>query len=263
MLRPWPGRPSPGRRRRRATDVADGMRLQKFLARAGVASRRASEDLIRQGRVRVDGEVVTQLGTRVDPVDSRVEFDGRAIQLQPSRWIMLHKPPGYLCTRSDPEGRPTIYDLVDPDLESLFHVGRLDYMSEGLLLLTNDGELAERLLHPRYRVKRRYEVTVAGPVPRDLGFRLKDGVKLEDGWVKIEGFRAGPGPRPDQVTLVLTLREGRNREVRRLMDAVGLTIHALKRVSFGPLELGNLTRGASRPLDADEVDRLREITGNE
>lgn len=253
----------PGRRRPGTADVAERMRLQKYLARAGVASRRASEDLIREGRVSVDGEVVTVLGTRVDPDVSRVEVDGQAVRLQPLRWVMLHKPPGYLCTRSDPEGRPTIYDLLGADLAALFHVGRLDYMSEGLLLLTNDGAAAEMLLHPRYRVERRYEVTVAGPLPRNLGSRLQEGVKLEDGTVRVEGYRVRPGPRADQVVVDLTLREGRNREVRRLMEAVGLTIHALKRVSYGPFELGNLPRGAFRPLDADEMDRLRETTGNE
>jgi 23S rRNA pseudouridine2605 synthase len=123
--------------------MAADMRLQKYLARAGVASRRASEELIQSGRVKVDGEVVTVLGTKVDPQASVVEVDGQQVQLEESRWIMLHKPPGCLCTRSDPERRPTVYDLIGPEQKSLFHVGRLDYMSEGMLLLTNDGTVAE------------------------------------------------------------------------------------------------------------------------
>ncbi|MCK5482215.1 MAG: rRNA pseudouridine synthase [Gemmatimonadetes bacterium] len=239
------------------------MRLQKYLARAGVASRRASEELIREGRVKVDGDVVTVLGTKVDPQACVVEVDDRQVQLEPSRWIMLHKPPGCLCTRSDPEGRPTVYDLIGPEFESLFHVGRLDYMSEGMLLLTNEGVVAEHLLHPRNRVLRCYEVTVAGPIPRDVGTRLRNGVELDDGPAWVDDFRVRPGPRPDQVVLELSLREGRNREVRRMMEAVDLTIHALKRVAFGPLELGNLPRGSWRSLEEGEIDRLRALNRNE
>ena len=238
------------------------MRLQKYLARAGVASRRASEELIREGRVKVDGLVVSVLGTRIDPDASEVEVDGRPVQIEPPRWIMLHKPPGYLCTRSDPEGRPTVYDLIDADLASLFHVGRLDYMSEGMLLLTNEGGVAEQLLHPRNRVRRRYEVTVAGPVSKSLASRVRQGVELDDGPARVEDFRVRPGGRPDQMLLELSLREGRNREVRRLMEAVGLTIHALKRVEFGPLELEDLPRGSWRSLEPGEIDRLRALTGN-
>ena len=239
------------------------MRLQKYLARAGVASRRASEELIREGRVRVDGQVVSVLGTKIDPGASLVEVDDRLVQIEPPRWIMLHKPPGYLCTRSDPEGRPTIYDLVDADLASLFHVGRLDYMSEGMLLLTNEGDVAEQLLHPRNRVRRRYEVTVAGPVSKSLASRVREGVELDDGLARVEDFRVRPGGRPDQMLLELSLREGRNREVRRLMEAVGLTIHALKRVEFGPLGLENLPPGSWRSLEPGEIDRLRALTRNE
>jgi 23S rRNA pseudouridine2605 synthase len=243
--------------------VAVEMRLQKYLARAGVASRRASEELIREGRVRVDGQVVSVLGTKIDPGASVVEVDDRLVQIEPPRWIMLHKPPGYLCTRSDPEGRPTIYDLMDADLASLFHVGRLDYMSEGMLLLTNEGDVAEQLLHPRNRVRRRYEVTVAGPVSKSLASRVREGVELDDGLARVEDFRVRPGGRPDQMLLELSLREGRNREVRRLMEAVGLTIHALKRVEFGPLGLENLPPGSWRSLEPGEIDRLRALTRNE
>jgi 23S rRNA pseudouridine2605 synthase len=203
------------------------------------------------------------MGTRIDPDASVVEVDGRVVRLEPSRWIMLHKPPGYLWTRSDPDGRPTVYELIGAELASLFHVGRLDYMSEGMLLFTNEGTVAEQLLHPRNRVLRSYEVTVAGPIPRDVGTRLRNGVELDDGPARVDDFRVRRGPRPDQVLLELSLREGRNREVRRMMEAVGLTIHALKRVALGPLELGDLPRGSWRSLDAGEVDRLRTMTRNE
>ncbi|MBT8462586.1 MAG: rRNA pseudouridine synthase [Gemmatimonadetes bacterium] len=238
------------------------MRLQKYLSRAGVASRRASEELIREGRVRVDGLVVTELGTKVDPHVSSVEVDGQPVQLEPPRWIMLNKPPGCLCTRNDPEGRPTVYDLIGAEHGSLFHVGRLDYMSEGMLLLTNEGSVADKLLHPRNRVPRRYEVTVAAPIPRDVGSRLRVGVELDDGPASVDDFRVRAGLRPDQLVLELSLREGRNREVRRLMEAVGVTIHALKRAAFGPLELGDLPRGSWRPLDEGEIDRLRALNRN-
>jgi 23S rRNA pseudouridine2605 synthase len=155
-----------------------------------------------------------------------------------------------------------VYDLLDEEGSSLFHVGRLDYMSEGLLLLTNEGAIAERLLHPRNEMRRRYEVTVAGPVA-DLALqRLREGVELEDGPARALRVDAEPGPRMDQVTIELTLAEGRNREVRRMMETVGLTIHALKRVAFGPLALGDLPRGSWRPLEAGEIDRLRALNRN-
>jgi len=239
------------------------MRLQKFLSRAGVASRRASEELIASGRVTVDGQVVTVQGMQVDPDVSVVEVDGRRVRLAGPRWIMLHKPPGYLCTRADPEGRPTVYDLLAPDASTLFHVGRLDYMSEGLLLLTNEGDVADALLHPSNQVDRRYEVTVARPVPPELDVRLLGGVELEDGTARAESIRHLPGGRPDQEVLELTLREGRNREIRRLMGGVGLTIHVLRRVAFGPIELGSLPRGAARPLTASEIESLRAMNGKD
>jgi len=243
--------------------VGEQVRLQKYLARAGVASRRNSEQLIRDGRVTVDGAVVTELGTRVDADTACVEVDGCPVRPEPTNWVMLHKPPGYLCTRNDPEGRPTVYDLLDDDLSSLFHVGRLDYMSEGMLLLTNDGNAAERLLHPRNEITRRYLVTVAGPVPDAAIRRLREGVELDDGPARALRVRSGSGPRPDQVVIELSLKEGRNREVRRMMEAVGLTIHALKRVALGPLELGDLPRGAWRSLRPDEIERLRALNRNE
>lgn len=235
------------------------MRLQKYLARAGVASRRASEDLIRAGRVKVDGQVVQVQGVQVDPETSVVQVDGRRVALAPARWVMLHKPPGYLCTRNDPAGRPTVYDLLDPGLADLFHVGRLDYMSEGLLLLTNEGDLAAALLHPRSRVKRRYEITAPRPLPEGIDERLLAGVELDDGMARVESLRRLQGGKRDQCVLQLTLREGRNREVRRLMDEVGVTIHSLKRVTFGSLELKNLPRGSWRALEEHEVARLRAL----
>jgi len=228
------------------------MRLQKFLARAGVASRRASEELIAAGRVRVDGVLVEAPGLQVDPESSVVEVDGRRVRLSATRWVALHKPPGYLCSRGDPRNRPTVYELLpEGELRGLFHVGRLDYMSEGLLLLTNDGDAAHALLHPSAETPRRYEVTLKAPVAQATVDRLLHGIELEDGVARVAAASLGAERNGEQV-LHITLGEGRNREVRRLMEALGLTIHSLKRVAVGPVELGSLARGKWRELTDTE-----------
>lgn len=232
------------------------MRLQKFLSRAGVASRRAGERLIREGRVRVDGRVVTELGTRVDPETSAVEVDGRRVRLSRPRWIAVHKPPGVLSSRGDPRGRSTLYDLLPAEHHELFHVGRLDYMSEGLVLLTNQGDLANRLLHPSSEVPRRYEVIVAEPVPRDLVPRLLEGVELEDGPAAADAAALLPGSEQGNRLLLITLHEGRNREVRRILSVLGVTIHRLRRVAFGPVQLADLDPGGWRELGPEEVEGL-------
>lgn len=236
------------------------MRLQKYMARAGVASRRASEKLIAAGRVRVDGVVVDTPGFQVDPGSSVVEVDGRRVSPSPTRWVALHKPPGYLCSRADPRKRPTVYDLLpDGELRGLFHVGRLDYMSEGLLLLTNDGDAAHALLHPSAETPRRYEVTLKAPVARSVVDRLLRGVDLEDGMARATAASLEAESDGEQV-LRITLREGRNREIRRLMETLGVTIHSLKRVAMGPVELGTLARGEWREL-TDAERRALERRG--
>ncbi|MEE8595213.1 MAG: pseudouridine synthase [Gemmatimonadota bacterium] len=231
-------------------------RLQKYLARAGVASRRACEELIAAGRVRVDGEVVLRPGTRVGP-ESVVEVDGRRVEPSLARWIALHKPPGYVCAREDPQGRPTVYDLLPADLRPLFHVGRLDIMSEGLLLLTNEGEAAHRLLHPSSETPRRYQVVLVEPPPADLTDRLLAGVELEDGLAAADEARLDPGRGRGGATLQLELHEGRNREVRRMMKALGVKIRSLKRLALGPIELGRLRPGEWRDLSEKEIATLR------
>lgn len=242
--------------------MSGGVRLQKFLARAGVASRRDSEELIAEGRVRVDGEVVDELGARVDPDAAEVEVDGRRVERRPARWIALHKPPRRLCTRDDPRGRPTIYGLLpEGPLRDLFHVGRLDFMSEGLLLLSNEGDVAHRLLHPSSGTRKRYEVRLAPPVPAGLARRLLEGVELEDGPAAADAASVLPDPRGEGAVALLTLHEGRNREIRRMMDALDGRIRSLKRLSFGPVELGDLRRGAWRELDDGEVQELRRSAG--
>jgi len=233
------------------------VRLQKFLSRAGVASRRRSEEIIAAGRVRVDGEVVAELGSSVDPETQRVEVDGRVVRLSPPRWIALHKPPAFLCTRSDPEGRATVYDLLPGSDADLFHVGRLDYLSEGLLLLTNEGDVAHALLHPSHEIVRRYRVGIVGPAAGDVPARLVAGIPLEDGPAHAVEAAWATDPGGTSPELAVALTEGRNREIRRMLAALDLKIRWLRRVAFGPISLGDLPRGASRELAPEEIEALR------
>jgi 23S rRNA pseudouridine2605 synthase len=236
--------------------MTEGVRLQKYLARAGVASRRQAEELIRAGRVRLNGAVVTEMGTKIRPGEDRVTVDRRDVEPAPALWIALHKPRGVVSTRRDPQGRRTVYDLLPPTHRRLFHVGRLDLDSEGLLLLTNDGENAHRLLHPRYGAARVYDVEVEGrPDPETLD-RLKRGVTLEDGLARAHDVRALRAP-AGAGRLRLTLREGRKREVRRMLEAVGHPVVRLRRVQYGPVRLGDLPVGAWRPLATAELAALR------
>lgn len=237
------------------------MRLQKYLSRAGVASRRRSEELIASGRVRVNGEVVTKLGTTVDPNAERVEVDRRRIRLRPMLWLALHKPPGYACTRHDPGGRPIIYDLLPAGTRHLPHVGRLDFMSEGLLLLSNEGDVVHRLLHPRTGIERVYRAKLRGPVTAELPDRLRAGVALEDGPARAR--RAGwiTPPHTSSPTVEIVLAEGRNREIRRMLASLGITLLRLRRTSFGPVRLGALAAGAARELSPKERAALRLAAG--
>lgn len=232
------------------------MRLQKFLSRTGVASRRKAERLMEEGRVRVNGKVATELGTRVDPHDDRVEVDGRTVELSPPVWLALHKPRGYVTTRRDPRGRPTVYELIPPQHHGLFYVGRLDYPSEGLLLLTNQGDTAHRLLHPSFGVERVYDVRVEGTLDAAALTSLREGVELEDGVARAERIERLPTKREGIDRLRLTLKEGRKREVRRMLGAVGHPVRRLVRVRYGPIRLGDLPTGAWRELTPEEIRRL-------
>ncbi len=231
------------------------MRLAKFLAHAGVVSRRRAEVIIRAGRVTVGGEVVTDPARDVDE-RSGVAVDGSEVSGPEERVVYaLHKPPGVVSTARDPGGNPTVVSLID-DPRRLYPVGRLDADASGLILLTNDGELANRLTHPRYEVPKTYRVRVAGaPVAEAAQRRLREGVELEDGMTAPARVRALA---PD--TLELTIHEGRNRQVKRMCEAVGHRVLALSRTRFGPLDLGDLPSGASRRLSAAEVERLRKST---
>jgi pseudouridine synthase len=233
------------------------VRLQKLLAEAGIASRRAAERLIAAGRVRVNGVPVVEPGTQADPLHDTVEVDGRPLpRAEPKRYVLLHKPRGYLTTREDPRGRRRVFDLV-PELEVRLHsVGRLDFDAEGLLLLTNDGDLTFRLTHPRHGVRRVYHVLVEGRVDSAVLEALERGVVLEDGPARVERARRLRGADGGLSWLELSLAEGRYHEVKRLCRAVGLVVQRLRRVAFGPLRLGRLGPGQWRELTADEAARL-------
>jgi 23S rRNA pseudouridine2605 synthase len=235
------------------------VRLNKALSGAGLGSRRAVEELIRAGRVSIAGEVVGELGRRVDPVQDRVEVDGSRVVLdERRRYWMLNKPAGVVSTAVDPAGRPTVVGMV-PEQPRVFPVGRLDRDTEGLLLLTNDGPLAYRLTHARYGVEKRYLAEVER-LPAEAPGRLRQGVELEDGFAKPVRVRvvAGSGRRR-MVELVLV--EGRNREVRRLLDAVGAPVRRLVRTAVGPIRLSGLAPGEFRALRPEEIRNLYKATG--
>ena len=249
-------------RERNLTSEDAGIRIQKYLSRAGVASRREAEKLILQGRVRVNGTVVLTLGSKILPEEDRVEVDGRLVGEARVRWILVHKPPGVVTTRSDPQGRPTVYGLLPKDLGELRYVGRLDQPTEGLLLLTNEGELVHRLTHPSYEVEREYEAWVKGVPKEDTLRRLQEGVELQDGparATKVKVIR----PLKGGTLLTLVLKEGRKREVRRLLEAVGHPVTRLSRVRFGPVRLGTLPAGEWRDLTNKELRALRAAVGLE
>jgi len=239
----------------------EGIRLQKVLAQAGVGSRRACEQLIEAGRVTVDGQVVSQLGVRVDPEKVAIEVDGERISVDASLvTIVLNKPRGVVSTMSDPEGRPTLEKYVRGFEERLFHVGRLDADTTGVLLLTNDGELANRLAHPKYGVNKVYVAKVKGQVPRNLPTILKSGVDLDDGPVRVTDAHVMDVSK-DSSLVQVELHEGRNRIVRRMLDAVGHPVVELVRTQFGPVRLGTLAPGQTRVLSPAEIGRLMQAAG--
>src|SRR6201994_251712 len=243
---------------------AQGIRLQKVLSQAGIASRRAAEKLILDGRVEVDGQVVTELGTRVDPDASLIRVDGARIAVDDSQvYFALNKPLGMLSTMSDDRGRPCIGDLVERRVrgnKKLFHVGRLDADTEGLILLTNDGELAHRLMHPSYEISKTYVATVNGAVPRGLGKKLREGIELEDGPIAVDDFAVVDAV-PGKTMVRVTLHEGRKRIVRRMLKAVGFPVQALVRTDIGAVTLGDQRPGSIRALRRNEIGELYKAVG--
>lgn len=237
----------------------EGERLQKVLARAGMGSRRACEELIEQARVEVNGEIVLEQGKRVLPKDE-IKVDGLTVATQSYLFFALNKPAGVVSTMEDPDGRQCLGDYVTNRETRLFHVGRLDTETEGIILLTNHGELAHRLTHPKYGVKKTYVAAITGPLPREIGKRLKDGIELEDGYARADHFRV-----VDQVgknyLVEVTLHEGRKHIVRRMMAEAGFPVEKLVRTAFGPIELGDQKSGWLRRLTNTEVGMLMREVG--
>jgi 23S rRNA pseudouridine2605 synthase len=239
-------------------EPADGVRLQKVLAAAGLGSRRACEELIAAGRVTVDGRVA-ELGTRVDPATAVIHIDGdRVIVRDDLAYLALNKPRGVLSAMSDSRGRPTVGDLVGDRSERLFHVGRLDADSEGLLLLTNDGDLAHRLMHPSFGVTKTYLATVPGPVGRHVARQLRSGVALDDGPVAVDSFRVVQ-THGRQAIVEVVLHEGRKHIVRRLLAEVGHPVSRLVRTRIGPVHLGGQRAGTVRELTRAEIADLHRL----
>jgi 23S rRNA pseudouridine2605 synthase len=246
------------------TDVPDsegGVRLQKVLAEAGVGSRRHCEELIGAGRVEVDGETVRRFGARVDPDHQVIRVDGKRIPAKPGLvYLAFNKPVKVLTAMSDPRGRKTVTDFLGERSERLFHIGRLDYDTEGLMLLTNDGELAHRLAHPSFEVAKTYLAEVTGPVPKDLGRRLMAGVELDDGAASADRFRIVDRS-GNRALVEITLHEGRKHIVRRMLAATGHPVTRLVRTDVGPIKLGNLKPGRTRELTTAEIGNLFAAVG--
>jgi 23S rRNA pseudouridine2605 synthase len=246
------------------TGETPGIRLQKVLSQAGIASRRNAEKMIRDGRVEIDGQVVTELGTRVDPDVSMIRVDGARVVLDDSMvYLALNKPRGMHSTMSDDHGRPCIGDLIEHRVrgnKKLFHVGRLDAETEGLILLTNDGELAHRLMHPSYEIPKTYLATVNGTVPRGLGKKLRAGINLDDGPVAVDDF-AVVDAIPGKTLIRITLHEGRKRIVRRMLAEVGFPVQELVRTDIGALTLGEQRPGSIRALRRNEIGDLYKAVG--
>jgi 23S rRNA pseudouridine2605 synthase len=245
-------------------DGDEGVRLQKVLSQAGVASRRVAEKMIMDGRVEVDGHIVTEMGTRVDPDASVIRVDGARITIDDTMvYLAINKERGMHSTMSDDQGRPCVGDLVEYRVrgnKKLFHVGRLDAETEGLLILTNDGELAHRLMHPSYEVPKTYLATVLGTVPRGLGKTLRAGVELDDGPVHVDDFAVVDAV-PGKSLLRVTLHEGRKRIVRRLLAEVGFPVKELVRTDIGAVSLGEQRPGSIRVLTGKEIGQLYKAVG--
>ncbi|MGW0858663.1 pseudouridine synthase [Streptomyces sp. NPDC002690] len=238
----------------------EGERLQKILARAGMGSRRACEELIEQARVEVNGEIVLEQGKRVDPQKDEIKVDGLTVATQSYLFFALNKPAGVVSSMEDPDGRQCLGDYVTNRETRLFHVGRLDTETEGIIMLTNHGELAHRLTHPKYGVKKTYLAAIQGPLPRDLGKRLKDGIQLEDGYARADHFRVVENTGKNYLVEV-TLHEGRKHIVRRMLSEAGFPVDRLVRTSFGPIPLGDQKSGWLRRLTNTEVGMLMREVG--
>ncbi|MBB3207504.1 23S rRNA pseudouridine2605 synthase [Rhodopirellula rubra] len=250
-----PRQPAPRKKQSRPAD--DTKRLNQLLASAGLGSRRHVEELIREGRVEVDGEVVTQLSVNVNSKTQKVRVDGIPLKPQKLVYYAVHKPTGVVSTNSDPQGRVRVIDLVPPT-ERVYPVGRLDRSSDGLILLTNDGELAQSLSHPRFGVQKIYRVTVAGEVKPETMRKMRQGIYIAEGLVRVDGAKIIKA-RKKATDMEIRLREGKNREIRRILAKFGHKVQTLRRVAIGPLRLGDMPAGAYRKLSREEIEKLRSI----
>jgi 23S rRNA pseudouridine2605 synthase len=234
----------------------EGVRLQKVLAQAGIASRRRCEQLMAEGHVEVNGEIITQMGARVDPVNDVIRVDGRRVPPATDHaYLLLNKPRGVVTSMSDERGRPDLQSLLAGRPERLFHVGRLDTDTSGLLIVTNDGDLAHKLAHPSFEVAKTYVALVAGDVADNVSARLLEGIELDDGPARVDRFRVIDRSRGRSL-VEIELHIGRNRIVRRILDRVGHPVEELTRTAFGPLKLGDLAVGTTRELSRDEIGAL-------
>ncbi|MDR2703911.1 MAG: rRNA pseudouridine synthase [Cellulomonadaceae bacterium] len=246
---------------RNSGESTEGVRLQKVLAQAGFGSRRKCEELIAYGHVEVDGRLVTELGSRVDPTKAQITVDGMRVSLDDSQVVVaLNKPLGVVSAMSDPQGRPTLEEFVADRPERLFHVGRLDYDSQGLIFLTNDGELANRLSHPKYKIPKTYVVTVEGELYPRRQKALLEGVELEDGVAKADRIKLIQ-TNGEQSIAEIQIHDGRNRIVRRMFDAIDCPVIELVRTKYGPIKLGELKSGRTRVLGNVEVGSLMNAVG--
>lgn len=250
-----PRRPKEENPHQEVLEAGSQVRLQRYLAMAGAGSRRHCEEFILTGRVTVDGKVVRELGTRIDPDSQKVQLDGERVHVERRVHYLLNKPVGYLCTNRDPDGRPRVVDLFPKDRERLFTVGRLDENSQGLILVTNDGELAHLLAHPRFRVRKVYQVQVAGIPTREIVEQLTQGAYFAEGRFKAAEAKMIKAKQKCAL-LEIVLTEGQNREIRRLLAKLGHKVQRLQRVALGPLKLGTIPPGHFRPLTSQEVREL-------
>ncbi|RSX53778.1 pseudouridylate synthase [Bifidobacterium goeldii] len=243
-------------------DTNEGIRLQKLLAQAGFGSRRKCEEMITDGRVEVDGELVTELGTRVDPAHHQIRVDGSRVHLNPNHvTLALNKPKKVLSTMDDPKGRFTLADIIGDKYDRVFHMGRLDYDSEGLILMTNDGELSQHVMHPRYEVEKTYIATLQGKIGGNVCRRLvTQGVQLDDGLIRLDHCAIIDSNR-DTTIVKVVLHSGKNRIVRRIFGAIGFPVKRLVRTQIGPIKLGDLKPGSYRVLSQVEVRSLQKAVG--
>lgn len=243
-------------------DNTDGIRLQKLLAQAGFGSRRKCEEMITDGRVEVDGELVTELGSRVDPSKQQIRVDGSRVRINTNHvTLALNKPRRVLSAMDDPKGRFTLRDIVGDKYDRIFHMGRLDYESEGLLLMTNDGELSQHVMHPKYEVEKTYIATLEGKISGTVCRRLvTTGVQLDDGWIKLDRCSILDSNR-DSTIVKVVLHSGKNRIVRRIFGSIGFPVKRLVRTQIGPIKLGDLKPGAYRVLSQTEIRSLSKEVG--